>query len=220
MNKYLFMQPVLNLISEGTLFTRIFATALRTLAVFLGIGALIAWLQIWRVVFYMQGVAILAGFICQLLSVVGVYMVVHTVWIRAGNIYAIGKSDFTVLPIVSIFLRMIGEVYACASVVLGLSGGIMLLFSGSDFLYAYPNIPMLGIGWQYSLLSGLFGGNSASSFIAALIAVVSGAFGAIFWLGVSYFMSESLIVQVEIARNTRVVRNITENFRVNENEDV
>lgn len=213
MKKYLFMQPVLKFVGEGTLFSRIFASALRVFAVLLTIGALIAWIQLWKMVFSMDGAAILGGVVFQALFVVGVYMVVHTVWIRAANIEGIGKSDFTVIPIVSIFLRMLGEIYACISVVVGVGGGILLLFGAYGGLAHRTTRAIPGMGWQDSLFSGLFGGDSTSSFLSAILVTVSGAVGALFWLVLFYLASELVVVLVDIARNTRAVRDIAEKFR-------
>jgi len=227
MKKYFFMQPVLQLIGEGTLFSRVFASALRVFAVLLSIGALIGWILVWMEMFQMDGVAILGGrmfqmdgaailggTIFQALFVVGVYMVVHTVWIRAANIEAIGKSDFTVIPIVSIFLRMLGEIYACISVVVGVGGGILLLFGAYGGLAYEATRAIPGMNWQNSVLFGLFGGDSTSKFIIALLLTVSGAIGAVFWLVLFYLASELVVVLVDIARNTRTIRDIAERFKV------
>ncbi len=210
MKKYFFMQRVLKFIGEGTLFSRIFASALRVFAVLLGIGALVGWIQLWKPVFDMSGAAILGGVLFQAFFVVGVYMVIHTLWIRAADIQAIGKSEFTIIPIVSIFLRMLGEIYACISVAVGAGGGVLQLFAGYSGLASRATRSIPGMGWEQSLLSGLFGGDTTSSFISALLLMVGGAIGALFWLVLFYQASEFIVVLVDIARNTRAVREIVE----------
>ena len=245
MLKYFFMPRVLKFIGEGTLFSRIFASALRVFAVLLSIGALVGWIQLWKLVFVdswlfigswsmsirenielwmfafdRRGAAILGGVLFQAFFLVGLYMVVHTLWIRAADIQAIGKSEFTIIPIVSIFLRMLGEIYACISVAVGIGGGVLQLFAGDSGLAsrATSSIPGLGwqqsllsgLGWQQSLLSGLFGGYTTSSFISALLLMVGGAIGALFWLVWLYLASEFIVVLVDIARNTRALRETVE----------
>jgi len=210
MKKYFFMQPVLKFIGEGTLFSRIFASALRVFAVLLGIGALIGWIQLWKLVFDMSGAAILGGFLFQVFFVVGVYMVVHTLWIRAADIQAIGKSEFTIIPIVAIFLRMLGEIYACISIAVGVGGGVLQLFAGNSGLASHATRSIPGIGWGQSLLSGMFGGDSTSSFVSAILLMVGGAIGAVFWLVLFYLASEFVVVVVSIARNTRALREMVE----------
>ena len=210
MKKYFFMQPVLKFIGEGTLFSRIFASALRVFAVLFSIGALIGWIQLWKVVFDMSGAAILGGFLFQVFFVIGVYMVVHTLWIRAADIQAIGKSEFTIIPIVSIFLRMLGEIYACIALAVGVGGGVLQLFAGYSGLADRATRSIPGIGLSQSLLSGLFGGDGASSFVSALLLMVGGAIGAVFWLVLFYLASEFIVVVVSIARNTHALREMVE----------
>ena len=236
MLKYFFMPRVLKFIGEGTLFSRIFASALRVFAVLLSIGALVGWIQLWKLVFVVdrwlfigswsftirenielwmlgldgRGAAILGGVLFQAFFLVGLYMVVHTLWIRAADIQAIGKSEFTIIPIVSIFLRMLGEIYACISVAVGIGGGVLQLFAGDSGLASRATSSIPGLGWQQSLLSGLFGGFTTSSFISALLLMVGGAIGALFWLVWLYLASEFIVVLVDIARNTRALRETVE----------
>lgn len=210
MQKYFFMPRVLKFIGEGTLFSRIFASALRVFAVLLSIGALVGWIQLWKLVFHMSGAAILGGVLFQAFFLVGVYMVVHTLWIRAADIQAIGKSEFTIIPIVSIFLRMLGEIYACISVAVGVGGGVLQLFGGYSTLASRATSSIPGLDWQQSLLSGLFGGDTTSSFISALLLMMGGAIGALFWLVWFYLASEFIVVLVDIARNTRALREVVE----------
>ncbi len=200
MKNYLFMRSVLTFIGEGRLFTGIVAGALRVLAVLLSLGALIAWLQMWRTVFNMGYVAILGGLLFQVFFVVGVYMVVHTFWIRAADIQVVHAPEFTVIPILSILLKMLGEVYACISLALGVGGGVAALFGD------YLGIP--GIGVPQSLLYDLLG--SRSPFIAAVLLAVGGAIAAVVWLFLFYVASEMLVALVDIARNTRTLRGIAE----------
>lgn len=61
MKKYLFMRPVLTSVGEGRLFTGVVASALRILAVSLIPGSLVASLQLWKLVFNLDGAAILGG---------------------------------------------------------------------------------------------------------------------------------------------------------------
>jgi hypothetical protein len=210
MQKYFFMQRVLKFIGEGALFSRICASALRVFAVLTSIGALVAWMQLWKLVFHMSGAAILGGVLFQGVFVVGAYMVVHTLWIRAADIRAIGSSEFTIIPIVSIFLRMLGEVYACISVAAGVGGGVLQLFAGYSVLASRAIRSVPGMGWEQSLFFGLFGGDSTSSFVSAFMLMVSGVIGAVFWLALFYLASEFIVVLVDIARNTRALREIVE----------
>jgi len=191
--KYLFMVPVLKSLDDGTPFRRGFALALRVIAILLIIGLLITWIALWKVVFSQDGVAIFGGFIFQVFLLVGFYMVIHTYWIRANDIEKIGKSEYTIIPIVSILLKMTGEVSAWGSFVIGLGAGIFQILAG----YQFP-------GWRTPY--GFFDNGMTSSFVSGLLVIVFGAVFALFWLILFYFLSEFIIMIVDIAKNTRALR--------------
>jgi len=207
MKKYLFMQRALAVISQGHLFTSIVASALRVFAVLLSLGALVAWLRMWKLVFNMNGAAILGGALFQAFFVIGVYMVIHTWWIRAEDIRALRGSEFTVIPILSVLLRMLGETYACVSLTLGVGGGVAALFGahlGNRIAWFLP-----GVSLPQFLLVGLLGG-SENSFISAVLLAVGGAIAAVFWLFLFYCASEILVALVAVARNTAALLRIAE----------
>jgi hypothetical protein len=197
---FLFMGPVLRLISQGQFFRRVFSIALRVLAVVIALGGLVGWLVAWRLVFELPPAGILGGIIFQLLFVVAIYMVAHTLLIRATNIAELPDAEFTVIPIASIFLKLIGEVYACFVVVIAVGGGILTWFAG---------------GYAQLLLQGVmpfvpsFGGET---FVGGLLFMVGGALTAFFVLVSFYLLSELVVVMVDIASNTSVTRRIAEQY--------
>lgn len=134
-------------------------------------------------------------------------MVAHTVWIRAGDIQVLAASEFTIVPILSILLRMLGEVYACISLAAGVAGGVAVVFGAYLGRQITGSIP--GSGLPQSLLFDLLGGGG-STFISAVLLVLGGALAAVFWLLLFYLASEMLAAVIDIARNTRVLRRIVE----------
>jgi hypothetical protein len=209
MKKYLFMSPVLKFIGEGGLFGNVFASVLRVLTILLALGAVVAWIGFWKLVFNMEGAALLGGVLFQVLFVLAVYMIAHTIWIRAQDIETLGRSEFTVIPIVSILLKLAGEIYACVSISVGVALGALTLFAGYNELgRAVFGIGLPGMG-VVQMLGGIFGAG-ASSFVSAVLLVLGGALGAVFWLVVFYLASEAIIVIVDIARNTRALRETSE----------
>jgi hypothetical protein len=193
LKKYLFMVPVLKSLDDGTPFRRGFAMALRIIAILLIVGLLITWIALWKVVFSQDGVAIFGGFIFQIFLLVGFYMIIHTYWIRADSIERLGQSEYTIIPIVSILLKTQGEVGAWASFATGLGAGIFQILAG----YQFP-------GWSTPYESFHYG--MTSSFVAGLLVIVFGAIFALVSLILSYFLAEFIIVIVDIAKNTRALR--------------
>jgi hypothetical protein len=167
--------------------------ALRIIAILLIVGLLITWIALWKVVFSQDGVAIFGGFIFQIFLLVGFYMIIHTYWIRADSIERLGQSEYTIIPIVSILLKTQGEVGAWASFATGLGAGIFQILAG----YQFP-------GWSTPYESFHYG--MTSSFVAGLLVIVFGAIFALVSLILSYFLAEFIIVIVDIAKNTRALR--------------
>jgi hypothetical protein len=206
MNKYFFIAPVLKHISEGRLFSRVFAIALRIFAVLIALGGIVGWVQAWRMVSDLHGFGVLGGIVFQVIFLVAIYMVTHVLLIRASDISQLPVSEFTVIPIVSIFFRTLGEIYACLISAVGAGGFILLLFAGNDNFLVYRVMQFIP---GTSFVSGLafsFARSADSSFIAAIIFLLSSALSAFFALVLFYLLAEGTVVFVDIARNIRGLR--------------
>lgn len=198
--RLLFMGPVLNLISQGKFFRRAFAIALRVLAAIAGLVGLVGWVEGWKMVADLQGAGILGGIIFQMLFLIAIYMVVHTLLIRARDVAGLSAGEFTITFIVSIFLKLIGDVCACFMIVLAIGGGILIWFTGS---LASPLLSEL-TPFPHDVGKG--------TFIDGLMFMVLGSVGAFFVLVFFYWLSELASVGVAIARNTEVTRRIAEQY--------
>jgi len=196
--KYFFMKRVLDLISQGNFFTKVFSIALRVAAVVAALAGLVGFVSGWKIVFEMPAAGILGGIIFQALFVVAIYMVVHTLIIRANDIAGLPVTDFTVIPIASIFLKLVGEVYACFTATIAVGGGILMWFAEGYGGYLLRRV----IPFMPS-----FGGES---FLGGIVFILGGVLLAFFVLLFFYLMSESIVVMVEIAKNTKHIRLIAE----------
>lgn len=198
MGTYLFMKPVLQVTSQGQLFSRVFAIILRILAVVAIIAGLVSWIAGWGVVFRLPAVGVIGGIIFQLIFVVAVYMVVHTLLIRAKEIAGLPEAEYVVIPILAIFFKLVGEVFAAFVVPITVGGGILMWFAGAYALQLLGNItsfiPYLG----------------GASFVGGILLMVFGVLVSFLVLLYCYWLSEFTIVFVDIARNTRATRQVTE----------
>lgn len=194
MEKYFFMEAVLEKISQGQFFRKAFAVALQIMAVVIVTAALVAWIIVWKSISGYSAEAIFGIIIFQLLFVIAVYMVVHILLIRAGNINALPDSEYTVIPIVSITLKLFGEIYASFVTVISIAGGILTWFIGSSALYmikgSAPFVPSYGNG------EGFWGG---------LVFMVGGLFSAFVGLVLFYFLAEAVVVLIDIAKNIKKI---------------
>ena len=202
MEKLFFMETVIEKISQGQFFRKAFAVALQILAVVIVTAALVAWITIWKSISGYSAEAILGVIIFQFLFVIAVYMVVHLLLIRAGNINALPDSEYTVIPIVSITFKLFGEAYASFVSVISVAGGILTWFIGSSAFYmvkkSAPLIPNYGSG------EGFWGG---------LVFMAGGLFSAFVGLVLFYFLAEAVVVLVDIAKNIKITREIAEQFK-------
>ena len=194
MEKFLFMEAVLEKISQGQFFRKAFAITLQILAAVIAIAALVAWITVWKSISEFSAEAIVGIIIFQLLFVIAVYMVIHILLIRAGNINELPDSDYTVIPIVSITLKLLGEIYASFIAVISVAGGILSWFIGSGAFYMVK---------RPSLLIPSYG--SGEGFWGGLVFMAGGLFSAIVGLVIFYFLAESVIVAVDIAKNVKKI---------------
>lgn len=114
---------------------------------------------------------------------------------RAKSVAGLGDGHFTVLPILSILLRLVGEVACIGYCLVGIGGCLVLWIAGVNPLTSFgafaPELPFASLG-----SGGLIGGLE----FAALLLLM--AFGAIV---VFYALAEFTVVAVEIANNTRAL---------------
>ena len=190
MEKYLFMKPVLQLISEGRFFRKATAIALRVLAIAIGFASLVGWIFNWKQVFGFTVTEMLGGIIFQLLLVIAVYMVIHAIWLRSDNIGRLPESEYTVVPIVSICLKLVGEIYASYVAVMAIAEGLFTWFSGKGAVSLFQGLAFLIPHHEDSIVGGFS-------------VILKGELYAFVGLVLFYFLSESVIVMVDIARNIK-----------------
>lgn len=200
MATFLFMEPVLRTVSQGKLLSRVFAIILQILAIVALIAGLVSWIAAWGAVFYLPVVGVLGGIIFQLFFVAAIYMVVHTLLIRAREIADLPEAEYTAIPILAVFFRLVGEAFAAFVVPIAIGGGILMWLAGG---YAYrllggigSFIPHLGEVW----------------FIGGITLMVFGVLISFLVLLYCYWLSEFTIVLVDIARSTRGTRRIADQY--------
>lgn len=181
------MPAVLRALSRGSVFQKIFAIFLRVVGVLFGLSFLVGWVLFWGIIAKLPAVLVPLMLLVQLIGLVGAYMVIHTLFIRANDIARLGPSEFPVTFIMTILTRLLGDLWAIICSVGGLSLGLLLYSVGAYGIYLSDEdvvrILLLGIG-------GLIGG------------VVVGFMGLVFF----YWLAETEVVLVMIARNTGWLR--------------
>lgn len=189
-HRLFFMRRVIEALDRGRVFKAIFSTLLKVFATLYAViaGLLCVYLLIqgFKESFGLGVFAVLA----VALIVFFVYMLVHTVYIRAKQIAGLPDSNYHIIPSVSIFCKLVGE-WAFISSLPNFVIGILFIFAGFG--------AMVSGGFLSTLLTG------GLSFISILYLFSPGL--GFLMLIFFYWLSEQVIVLVDIANNTRGFQN-------------
>ena len=204
MDGYFFMESVLQLISEGKFFRKAFAVVLRALAVVASIWGLVVWMSVWKYAARAHLAALSGIIIFQVLFVIALYAVAHTLFIRARNIAELPEAEFYVIPIAAIALKLVGEIYACFVGVMSVAGGILIwLMRGYAFSLVKktsPLVPRLGNG---------------EGFVGGLLFMGGGLLAAFVVLVLCYVLAEAVLLMADIAKNAKITRQVAEQYDKN-----
>jgi hypothetical protein len=191
----LFIKPALELISQGKVLKRIYSIILKVLAVLTGIGGLVAWIYGWKTIFSSDDVGvILGGIIVELLLIVLIYALVHILVIRARNIDELPEAGYEIIPVMSLSLKIAGELYACILAFFGVGGGVFHWLAGGTLANFFQN--------PYILQLPRFG-SLESVFANGLITILTGVLEGFGILVLFYFLSELTIILVDIATSLK-----------------
>lgn len=205
MDNFLFAGAFLKLASKGSFFRKVIAIALRVIAVLLAIGGAVLFVEGFKFIMQLPSAEMLGGIIFEVFLIVAVYIVVHILWIRAGGIGRLPESEFNVIPIVALLVKMWGEVYAGAGAVVVVGAGIFMWFAGPNIQFFLQQlVPMFPN----------FAPSSNQSFEAGLMLIIYGLAICFSVLVISYFVSEMILLGVQIERNTHPIPQIAGQYGV------
>lgn len=178
---------VLQQLAQEKFLRKICAIALRLLAVVAVFAGLTGFVKIWNYTVNQQGSEIPGCVIFILAFAVAVYMVVHSLLIRAGQLLELPETQFGMVSIASIFLRLGGELYVSVSLPIAIGGGIFIWFGredAKDFITSVvPMVKSFGDG----------------TFLGGIEFMLGGVFYALFVLLLSYLLSELLEIVLKLA---------------------
>lgn len=207
-----FMNYVINKLSDGTVFRVFFAILLKILAIVGVILGIWFWLLSFRVLTQLEDAGLVVVVILHLLLFpVFLYMAVHTVIIRARHIANLGASEFTLIPITCLLIRLQGELSAMWCVWGCLRSGIAWIYNGIAWIFQpdelqkailYPMPPFWSLVEAVLTNYGPFAKGGVVTLLWLLVAVVS--------LVSSYLASELLGLIPAIVRNTEAIRRVIE----------
>jgi len=189
------MQAVLRGFTQGRLFRLVFPWVLRLVALLLLVFGVYVWIEVWIHISRPVGI-ILATIFSQLLWIVALYALIHTLLIRASDIARLPEGDYPAVSTACILFRLIGELGAVISLFIGIVGCVAIWIAGADGtsliagLPLVPDIPIL----------------TASGFLVGLQLLLMSIVQATLYVLGAYLVAELVMVTVAIFRNTRTIR--------------
>ena len=194
MSKAIFIYPVLNSLNNGGIIRKSIAVLLRILGLLSALVGIVAALAALKYSF--QGDHIettLGGLVFTIVVLLAFWCIVQIYFYRAGRIAELRDSEFTIIPVVSILFRLLGEITATGLVAIGVGGCALCWFAGMS-----PGNLLSDIGPMFSFFSPAGGG-----FLGGIVFVIQFIVLAFCCLMGFYFLAELTNVATDIARNTR-----------------
>jgi hypothetical protein len=193
MSKF-FFYPVLQALGNGKIIRKSVAVGLQVLAVLSLLGGAYLLVQILKLAFQLPTDGTVGGLLFAIVFLGMILAIAQVFWYRARSVLELGESPFTVIPIVSILFRTIGEVYATLGFSIAVGGCLFIWFSKTN-----PSV-LLGA------LSGLLPSASGeASFLGGLTFLVYLSLASFVALILFYFLAESSIVLVDVAKHVRML---------------
>jgi hypothetical protein len=187
-----FFKPVLDALNDGKVIRSSIALFLQILGVLSIVGGVYLLIDILKASFELPTEGTIGGLLLSIIFIAAVLAVAQIFFYRATNVRDLGESQFTVIPIFSILFRCFGEIYATLGVTIGVGGCIFIWFSKYNPLY------LLGlIGHFFPSLS------PEGTFLGGFLFLVYFALLSFVIIVVFYFLAESTVVLVDIAKNIR-----------------
>jgi zinc ribbon protein len=191
--------PVLDALSDGRIIRRAVTVALYVIGALILVAGAIGVIMTLGLTFRLGTTAdvTIGGVLYSIVLGAACVAIFEVFRYRALKVAELGPSTFTVMPIMSIVFRLVGEVYAVALLGIGAGGFILNLF-GASFLSGsspFSNAPLLS-GWTSATAAGFVGGVTlfALSALAAFAALL-----------LFYFLAEATVIAADIARNVQLL---------------
>ena len=212
--KQFFIPKVVEWLSDGFLFRTVISLALKAGALYFifqslwGAGEGSSWIHTWKDIGDMPSKVLPSAILTQIAFLVMIYAVAHLLYNRANKIQGLQPGPFTAIPILVIFIRLMGEIMAVSLLIMGLTGSLCLLISGGDAMYLtsvdaiqssgeiYEMYPIIGEG--LAEVGSMSGEGRFSWFLHGIKATFVGSIATAFFF---YMVAEFVNLLTSMAQN-------------------
>lgn len=201
LRKVFFMNSLLYALSRGQFFKKIFTVALQILSVLTILMGMVYWVEIWKDIFAVKKLLVFfGGTLFQAVFFIGIYMIAHTILIRASTINKLADSDYTVIHVTATFIKLVGEIYAWYGAIIAIGGGAFVIFARSNGYKILKELSAYMPNFKEDITYG-FG---------IPLFIISGLLISFFVLVIFYLLSEALSLFVDIADSTTALKHMKE----------
>jgi len=194
MNRILFMDGIIKSLSKGKLLQTIFSIVLKGVAALGVILSVIGFINAFDIYKYLNfGEKVVHLIFQNLLGLGTAFIIFQILWIRSEDIRKEEDDEYKAIPISKYFIKGIGEALAAASII-----------SGVGYMFSTWLIRNFSPVSSPFYLRSLF--QPDGRFLLGLYSFFSALIFAAFIIFITYLLAELIIVQVEIARNTRELK--------------
>ena len=131
MSKF-FFYPVLQALGDGKIIRKSVALVLQILGILSLLAGAYLLVQILKLAFQLPTDGTVGGLLFAIVFLGMILAIAQIFWYRARSVRQLGDSPFTVIPIVSILFRTIGEVYATLGLSIAVGGCLFIWFAKSN----------------------------------------------------------------------------------------
>jgi hypothetical protein len=189
-----FFYPVLKALEDGKVIRKVITLALQVSAILVLVAGVFLVVQALKFSFQDPSAeGTIGGLLFSAILVITVACVAQIFLYRAGSVRALGESPFTVIPILSILLRTVGETYATAGVAVGVGGCL--------FVWLARRSPSHMLG----PLGGILPSFGDESFLGGIALLAGLVLFSLAFLILFYYLAESVMVFADIATNVRLL---------------
>lgn len=192
------MDVVMQLIGQHSFLRQICGYVVRGLAVVTFFAGLTGFVHIWKFTESLSGGQIPGAVLFLLIFVIAIYMVIHILWIRGAQFFALPEAEFSISHFSELFLKTAAEVYAAFSMPMAVACGVLIWFTGGG---------AQGIMMKVVPFAKRFGDYS---FTGGLLHMVGGVLYAFFFFILLYLLAELLVMVLDITMNIRFTRTVAE----------
>lgn len=195
-----FLNKLKKSLDNGGFFIMLFSISLKVLAILVGLGYLFVIFSTITTLKYLKIKGIFGFVFSELILLIGVVLIIFMMWYRANDIEESRKSEVTILHIVSILFKLMGEVGFIAINFIGITGAISTWIAAKVFGNVIDNlikmIPFMGI------VKYLMGSGAIFSFIL----IISSIIYSILFIAFFYFWSNVIDGFKTLVENTKAIK--------------